>query len=194
MQSEELILSLIEQTRQIINKAEKIKGYDLQALNWREHPGSWSVLECLEHLNLYGDYYLPQMESSIQPHASKHEAVFKSGPLGKYFAESMLPKDKLNKMKTFKDKNPLNARLDKTVIDRFITHQIKFLDLLDASRQVSLNKVRIKTSISNLIRLKLGDTFLFIMNHNLRHLKQIERIEAQQKLSGDKSTIDAATA
>jgi hypothetical protein len=37
----------------------------------------------------------------------------------------MLPKEKLNKMKTFKDKNPLNAVLDKTVINKFIDQQIK---------------------------------------------------------------------
>lgn len=43
----------------------------------------------------------------------------------------MLPKEKLNKMKTFKDKNPLNANLDKLIIDKFINQQIKLLDLLN---------------------------------------------------------------
>lgn len=177
MQSEKLIQTLLEQTRQIINQSEKLKSYDLNTLTWKENEISWSVLECLEHLNLYGDFYLPQMESKIKNSSTKTDIEFKSGILGNYFAKSMLPKEKLNKMKTFKDKNPLNSNLNKTVIDRFITQQIKLLDLLNQSRNVSLNKVKIQTSISSLIKLNLGDTFQFLINHIIRHLKQIDRIQ-----------------
>lgn len=181
MQSEKLIQTLIEQTRQIINQVEKLKNYDLQTLTWKENPTSWSILECLEHLNLYGDFYLPSIEKKIKNSDTKNDIEFKSGLLGNYFAQSMLPKEKLNKMKTFKDKNPLNAKLDKAVIDKFINHQIKLLDLLNQSRNVSLNKVKIETSISNLLKLKLGDTFQFFINHIIRHLNQIDRIQTAMK-------------
>lgn len=177
MQTEYLIQSLLEQTRQILNQVEKLKNYDLHSLTWKENPTSWSILECLEHLNLYGDFYLPQIESKIKTSNTQFESEFRSGILGGYFAKSMLPKEKLNKMKTFKDKNPLNAKLDKTVIDKFINQQIILLDLFNKSRNVSLNKVKVETSISSLIKLKLGDTFQFFINHIIRHLKQIDRIE-----------------
>ncbi len=177
MQSETLLQSLIEQTRQIINQAEKLNNYDLPALTWREQSASWNVLECLEHLNLYGNFYLPQIEMKIKNTPTKNDADFKSGWLGSYFAKSMLPKEKLNKMNTFKDKNPLHAKLDKTVIQKFINQQVKLLDLLSEARNVSLNKVRIETSISKLITLKLGDTFQFLINHIIRHLNQIDKIQ-----------------
>lgn len=176
MQSEKLIESLIEQTRQIINQVEKLKTEHLDRLTRKENQNSWSVLECLEHLNLYGDFYLPEMNSKITQSKSVSENTFKSGWLGGYFAKSMLPKDKLNKMKTFKDKNPLNAKLDKSVIDKFLNQQIQLLDLLNRARKVNLNSVRISTSISKLIKLKLGDTFMFYVNHMIRHMKQIERV------------------
>lgn len=181
MQSEKLIQTLLEQTRQIINQSEKLKSYDLDTLTWKENEISWSILECFEHLNLYGDFYLPQMDSKIKNSSTKTDLEFKSGILGNYFAKSMLPKEKLNKMKTFKDKNPLNSNLDKTVIDRFIDQQIKLLDLLNQSRNVSLNKVKIQTSVSSIIKLKLGDTFQFFINHIIRHLKQIDRIQQTMK-------------
>ena len=149
MQSEKLIQSLIEQTRQIINQAEKLKNYDLHTLTWKENETSWSMLECLEHLNLYGDFYLPQIENKIKNSSSKNELEFKTGLLGNYFANSMLPKEKLNKMKTFKDKNPLDASLDTTVITKFIDQQHQLIGLLNQSRNVSLNKVKIPTSISS---------------------------------------------
>lgn len=181
MQTENFIQSLIEQSRQIVNQVEKLDANDWQSLTWKQDSNSWNILECLEHLNLYGDFYLPQIENSIKSSNTQSEIEFRSGILGSYFAKSMLPKEKLNKIKTFKDKNPLNGDLDKTVIDRFINQQIKLIELLNKSRKVSLNKVKIKISISKLIRLKLGDTFQFIINHNIRHLKQIERIQAERK-------------
>lgn len=183
MQSENLIQTLLEQTRQIIHHAENLKTFDMPTLLWRENESSWCILECLEHLNLYGDFYLPEIENKIKNSKTKTDFEFKSGILGSYFAKSMLPKGKLNKMKTSKDKNPLHENLDRTVIDRFINQQIQLADLLNQSRNVSLNKVKIQISISSLIKLKLGDTFQFFINHIIRHLNQIDRIQTAKKMS-----------
>ncbi|HMU97695.1 MAG TPA: DinB family protein [Chitinophagales bacterium] len=177
MQSEKLLQSLIEQTNQITYQAEKFKTFDLDILTWRENNTSWNILECLEHLNLYGDFYLLQIETKIKNSKTKSELDIKSGLLGNYFAESMLPKEKLNKMKTFKDKNPLNAQLDKSVIDKFLSQQKKLISILHQAKNVSLNKIKIETSISSLLKLKLGDTFQFFINHIVRHFKQIEKIQ-----------------
>jgi hypothetical protein len=176
MQSNQHIETLIEQTRLIMNKAEQLKSLDDHTLTWKENESSWSILECLEHLNLYGDFYLPEIEGKIKATISKSEHEFRPGLLGNYFALSMLPKEKLNKMKTFKDKNPLNSALDRTVLDRFLTQQIQLLNLLNDSRKVSLNKVKVPTTLSKLIQLKLGDVFPFIINHNIRHFKQIDNV------------------
>lgn len=181
MQTEQLIQSLIEQTRIIINQAEQLKTLDNHSLTWKENETSWSILECLEHLNLYGDFYLPQMDAKIKASTSKAELEFRPGLLGNYFAKSMLPKEKLNKMKTFKDKNPLNSALDRAVIDRFLTQQMRLLNLLNESRKVSLNKVKVPTTLTSLIQLKLGDAFPFVVNHNIRHFKQIENVQKAMK-------------
>ena len=36
------------------------------ALHWKAQPQRWSFLECLEHLNRYGDFYLPELERVVQ--------------------------------------------------------------------------------------------------------------------------------
>jgi len=180
--SETLISELIENTRQNLNFAETLKTKSINQLNWKENTKSWSILECLEHLNLYGDFYLPEIEKTINGAKSKTEFIFKSGILGNYFAESMLPKTKLNKMKTFKDKNPLNSHLDSKTIDRFVNQQMKMIDLLNKARSISLNKEKTSITLTKLIRVKIGDTFRFVINHNIRHIKQIENcINAQER-------------
>ena len=172
-----LISDLTERTRILLNQAEKLKQTQGEALNRRQAPASWSALECIEHLNLYGDFYLPEIEKAIRNTRHTHPAkIFRSGWLGNYFAQSMLPKEKLNKMKTFKDKNPLGSKLDPSVIDRFTGQQMEILNLLDRARnEVDLNRTRTAISISTVIKLKLGDTFRFLIYHNQRHMVQAFR-------------------
>ena len=178
--SEILILELIETTRQNLNFAELLKLKKDPELNWKENINSWSILECLKHLNLYGDFYIPEIDKTMVNSKHKCEIEFASGFLGNYFAESMLPKQKLNKMKTFKDKNPLNSKLDRKVIDEFIAQQMKIIDLLNEAKNVSLNQNKVNITLTKWIKLKLGDIFRIVINHNFRHIKQIENnIKAQ---------------
>jgi hypothetical protein len=176
MQSALLLNELTTQTKKAIQTAQAFQQEDLNMLIKRQTPSSWNVLECLEHLNLYGDFYLPEIEAGIKSAKQENEPLFKPGLLGDYFAKSMLPKEKLNKLKTFKDKNPISTNLDPTAIERFILQQQELIRLLKMAESISLSKIKIKTSISSLIKLKLGDVFRFIINHNIRHLQQAERV------------------
>jgi len=173
--SNQLISVLSGIVKHHIRFAESLMTKSDSELNYRTNPESWSALECLQHLNLYGDFYLPEIEKRINASNTSPEPVFKSGVLGNYFANSMLPKEKLNKMKTFKDKNPLGSKLDKRTIEEFIRQQNELLSLLERSKNINLNKVKTSISISNLIKLKLGDTFRFLINHNERHIVQAKK-------------------
>ncbi len=173
MQTAALLDRLLDECRYVILEVEKLKDLELDTLCWRKDSLSWNILECIEHLNRYGVFYLSAIESAMQTAPKTPEDHFAGGWLGRYFAKSMLPKEKLNKMKTFKNKNPLNTPLDKSVIEVCIQQQIKMMDLIEMSREVSLN-TRVNTSLSSLLRLKLGDTFQFVINHNLRHMEQMK--------------------
>lgn len=179
--TEKLLTELKDSTHLIIVKVNEFKLLSEAELNWKENAEKWSILECLEHLNLYGDFYIPEINKAIQNSQTSKRSQFKSGVLGNYFAESMLPKEGMKKMKTFKDKNPANSTLTNSVIDRFLDQQASILKLLDAAQKVDLQKTKTAVSISKLIRLRLGDTFRFIINHNKRHFVQIEKIILQLK-------------
>lgn len=176
IKSEKLIQDLIERTRININQAEKFSSLSNEKLNFRAGKDSWSILECFEHLNLYGDFYIPEIKQRIEKSRTNPKENFGSGILGDYFAKNMLPKEKLNKMKTFKDKNPIGSKLDKKTIERFISQQEQMLNLLDKSREIDLNKTKTAISITNLIKLKIGDTFRVVIYHNERHLEQANKL------------------
>ncbi len=172
METQELIEELIELTQKNKSEAQAFKELPIEKLNRKQNAESWSVLECIEHLNRYGDFYIPEIKHQIEKSTHKKSEVFKSGFLGDYFAKGMLPKEKLNKMKTFKSMNPLNCSLNKNVLDKFIYQQEQMLKLLEKSKSTDLTKVKTSISISKWIKLRLGDTFRVVVYHNLRHIIQ----------------------
>ena len=176
VESEVLIAGLIEDTKKNLNQIEKFNQLSLAELNLKKDKDSWSVLECVEHLNLYGDYYLPEIKKQIISSKNKQTTHFKSGILGNYFTNLMLPKSKLKKMKTLNDKNPIGSSLDKEVLGRFIQQQQTILELLAKARTVNLTRTKTAISISKLIKLRLGDTFRFVIAHNQRHLLQAHNV------------------
>lgn len=176
MKSITLITDLINRTKSNIERVENLRGLTLEQLNYRKKRDSWSILECIEHLNLYGDFYLPEIEKQIKKSRHKTSEEFKSGFLGDYFAKSMLPKENLNKMKTFKDKNPIGSSLHLDTLNRFLSQQNQLIKLLEQAKKVNLNKTKTAISITKLIKLKLGDTFRIVIYHNQRHILQAEKI------------------
>lgn len=170
----DLLQSLTAHTQRFVHRAQALRHADMDTLTQRPNPDAWNALECLEHLNLYGDHYLPAMAQQMEQSTTPPSPSFKAGLLGNYMTESMRPKSQLNKMKTFADKNPMRQLLDKTVIDRFLTQQTQMLALLARAHHVNLNAVKVKTTLP-LLRFNLGDTFRFVIEHNARHFEQLER-------------------
>ncbi|MDX1446941.1 DinB family protein [Lishizhenia sp.] len=175
METIQLIKLLQENSTKHIQFALDCKTEDLATLNDKADENSWSILECIEHLNLYGDFYNPSLTKSLEKAPPAKSANYKPGFFGNYFTQSMYPKEKLNKMKTFKDKNPAGSTLNLQHLDRFIGQQKEFLHLLELAKKKNLN-FRTPISISKWFKLKLGDTFHFVSAHNERHIQQAKRI------------------
>ena len=174
--STQLLKELTANTENHIKRVSAFLEMSDEHLNQRPGPKSWTVLECIEHLNRYGDYYIPAMRERMEADSKPAAELFKSGLLGNYFANTMLPKAKMKKMSTFKDKNPLGSALNKSTIRRFNQQQLDMLELLELAENKNLNSIKIPITITRFIKFKLGDTFRFLIYHNERHIQQAERV------------------
>ncbi len=137
--------------------------------------GGWSIVQCLEHLNTYGYFYLPEIKKGFENNIDLiANPQFKSSWLGNYFTGLMKPNAK-NKMKAFKKHVP-DAELDSIkVIQEFINQQELLLKYLRLAKNTDINKIKIPISLTKFIKLKLGDVFQFITAHIERHLVQAQR-------------------
>lgn len=180
--STQLLNDLHQRTEIILQKA--IGSWQMlppEQLAKQPAPGQWSAAQCLQHLNFYGHYYLPALEKAIE--MAKQRGLtctgkFQSGWLGAYFTNLMKPQaDGRLKSKMASPKNAIPAAAPDPVatLMEFIEQQEHLLQLLEAARTVDLSAIRVPISLTRLIRLRLGDTFGFVIAHHERHVLQAER-------------------
>lgn len=176
--NENLINELLAQTNICIKTVKHFQQLSLEELKLKPSPESWCILECIIHLNMYSDYYLPVLEEKISSNHSLHNQIFKSGILGNYFANLMTVNNgKITKMKAPKDKTPTFADItSKQPLNQFIDNQERFKKILMSAQLVDLTKIKIPISLTRLIKLRLGDTLRFVSYHNVRHIHQAEII------------------
>jgi hypothetical protein len=158
---------------------------DPQLLQQRPAPDRWSVLDCLDHLNRYGRFYLPRLQAKVDKALAKGEAPaprLRHGWLGAYFIRAMMPKPpqpagkRKGGMAAMKAYDPLRTPADHThTLAEFVAQQEQLLRLLQQARAVNLNRHRMGTTLGNWLTLKLGDLLGFLIAHNLRHMTQAQR-------------------
>lgn len=179
METKQLLDELTQLTVQAISVAATFKNETPETLNRRLSENSWSILECFEHLNRYGDFYIPELNHRIaKARYTQPQFHYKHGLLGGYFAR-MMKAENPTKIKSLKDYNPIGSKLDSQVLDTFITQQEALLICLDKARHIDLIKNKTVISLTKFIRLQMGDTFSFLIYHNERHIKQASNVLKQ---------------
>ncbi len=181
--SVELLNQLQADVRQMILEANYLQSTDPGILLQQPAPGKWSVIQVLEHLNSYGNYYLLAIEKSLDED-KKATNVFKPGWIGNYFTKLMKPGENgriLNKMQSPKDHRPHSHPDAFPVLTTFLEQQHYLLELLEKAKAKNIGSIRTPISIARLIKLKVGDVFRFLIAHQQRHFIQIENTLAAVK-------------
>lgn len=176
--SNELLNELQATLTKCTNTVNDFLKLDANLLNQKTSKEAWSALECIEHLNLYADFYIPKFIDIVNK-ATAGTAVdtFSSGFLGGWAAKSMKVTNgkAITKMKTFKSKNPINSILTTATIDKFLQQQQQLELVLAKAAAINLNKNRCATTLGFFISFKFGDILQFIIYHIERHIIQAKK-------------------
>lgn len=174
---DELLEDLKQRTNRITDEVRDFEKMNDAMLRHKLAGDGWNVLECIEHLRYYSNFYLPEISKRISTAPPAPEARdFRPGWLGDYFAKMMLPGEKSKKISTFKSMNPAGKKLDRQVLQAFLQQQQVTSDLLEEAMKIDLNKTRASISIAPWMTLRLGDVFRVVIYHNERHIVQAQNV------------------
>tara|TARA_R110002050_G_scaffold300621_1_gene470994 strand:- start:18728 stop:19279 length:552 start_codon:yes stop_codon:yes gene_type:complete len=171
-----LLNDLKTKTEFCIKEAKRLVKQREEKLNDHPNPETWSALQCIDHLNKYGDYYLPELNAAMNDSSLPPSSHFSPGFVGNIFAKAMHPTVGKSKMQSPVDKAPAKSDLSKDILNTFMDQQKSFLEVLKMAESKNLNKVKIKITISKWIKIKLGDALRVTIYHNERHILQAIKV------------------
>jgi uncharacterized damage-inducible protein DinB len=169
-----LLTQLTAELSENILLAKQLLNKPVETLKHSPGLNSWSILQVIDHLNTYNNYYLPQIKSAVADGFTDNTNIYKSSFIGDYFVKMMQPVNQTitKKYKAAKRHLP-KAVNNPIVIDDYITQQQELLTAIQLSVNTSLTKNKIAISISPIIKLRLGDVYRFLIAHQQRHFVQI---------------------
>jgi len=180
--SNQIIKDCIKSTQENIERVKKSFSHlsDIQ-FNWKPHPDSWSVGECLSHLVNSNNLYLNKIENILNsfPTSNEKDFPYKQSFLGKLIAKGVDPSN-LKKAKTFKVFFPASSNIQKNIIDEYVKSSEKLIELVGKIQHLDLKKIKLSSPVNILIRQNLGDPLIIIPLHDERHLNQAKRVMSQK--------------
>jgi hypothetical protein len=178
MKPVELLDEFVNVVDEIISNATEFQNFAESDLNVKEHAKGWSILQCFEHLNQYNQHYLKQLTTAIRNAKPSSSVEIAYSWVGRKSITMMDPENRA-KQKTFRHMEPSRSELKKSVIEKFIADQVQLKELLIQAKTnaLDLNQKTVKVEFFKLLKMYTGETFQFMINHQLRHIRQAERIK-----------------
>ncbi|MBU2490983.1 MAG: DinB family protein [Bacteroidetes bacterium] len=172
--------NLAEQFEELGKSLNKItEGLTEEQFNTKPSETSWSVGNCISHLNATWDQYNYLISEAVlknQNPSINNPDLYKPRYLMKMFTNMMEPPYKF-KMKTFAQ-FVSNEKLSKQeTINKFnagIEEAVKFIH---ASENVDIKKTIIVSPVSKFMKYQLGELFPFLAAHARRHIWQAENVK-----------------
>lgn len=154
------------------------KTLTVEQLNWKPMKKSWSVAQCLDHLIVTHNLFVPLFEklSKGEFKATLWQKISPfSGFCGRFLVKGLDPTN-MKPMKTTPLAYPSSSKIEADIVDRFVAHQrevIAALEKLPADIDTSMT---ITSPLMRIVTYSLSDALTFMPMHCKRHYLQAKRV------------------
>ncbi len=155
-------------------------GLGVEQLNWQPEPEAWSIGQCLDHLCVMNDVYLPAIAKALEGQPGKAVEEITPGWFGRFFLGNFVePSEKSKRVKAPKKIAPA-SRVEEAVLERLQAGNKKVRGLIERASGYDVNRIRFKNPFVPLIRFTVGTGLTIVVRHEHRHLLQAERVKAAE--------------
>jgi len=153
------------------------RGLTIEQFNWVPAPGRWSIGQCIEHLNITSERYIPVFKKAIDDGRAAgrvSSAPITLGFLERWFMQSLEPpvrmKFKAPKAFVAPPQLPVDATLE-----RWDAMQAGMAECIRSAEGVDFRRIKVPSQFGP-VSFSLGGTFLILLAHERRHLWQAREV------------------
>jgi hypothetical protein len=153
-----------------------VAGLTEEQLNWQPAPGCWSVGQCLEHLCITNEAYLPAISAVLNEQPDSPADEITPGWFARWFIRSFIEPSPQTKRAPAPAKIRPTARVGLSVLERFLAGNESCRELMVRARAKNVNRIHFWNPFIPGIRFTVGTGLQIIVGHERRHLLQAERV------------------
>jgi hypothetical protein len=152
-------------------------GLTVEQLNWQPAPGVWSIGQCLEHLCLGNEAYLPAMSAALNGKAGSPVQEITPGWFARWFIRSFIEPSAGTKRASAPKKIVPGNRVALSIVERFLRGNQDARQLIRQAEAYNVNRIRFVNPFLPLLRFTVGTGLKITCGHERRHLLQAERVK-----------------
>jgi len=145
-------------------------------INWKPSPQQWSIGQCLEHLSLSNETYVPAIGEALTGPGNGAVEEITPGWFGRWFIRSYVEPSPETKRGQAPRKTTPRSQVDAAILDRLLRSNDEVRKLARRAVDYDVNRIRFRNPYVPVIRFTVGTGLLIMPAHERRHLLQAERI------------------
>ena len=154
-----------------------VLGLTPEQLNWQPVPSAWSVGQCVEHLCLTNEIYLPAISGSLAGKPVSAVQEITPGWFARWFIRSYIEPSTETKHARAPKKIVPSTRVEPSVLDRFLRGNQAVREIVCYAANYDVNEVRFRNPFIPVLRFTVGTGLQIVSRHQRRHLLQAERVK-----------------
>jgi len=157
-------------------------GLSESQFNWRPSASRWSIGQCIQHLNITLERYLPVLDQAMsagRSHGHVAEGPFVATLLERWFIRSMEPPVR----RRFKTPSAFVGAAELPLESTLATWEQlhgRLARLIQESEGLDRRRVNVRSQFAP-ISLGLGATFVVLLAHERRHLWQAREVRLEME-------------
>jgi hypothetical protein len=176
-------MDAIEEVEKELNEATHrawtlVQSTDGRLFTVRPNASSWSAAECLSHLSISSELFLPVLQQAIDDArkrgtkaAARPPKMDLIGRVLRWFLEPPIRQ----RVKTTARFVPRSVRAKAEAFGEFAALQSKITELLNATRGMDIGRIKVVSPFDKRVRFNLYSAFRVLVAHERRHLWQAEQ-------------------
>ena len=167
---------LISELEILDRRAERLaRTLNREQLNWSPAPGAWSIGQCLQHLLIGNEIYLPAIATSLHGQQESPVQEVTLGRFSRWFIRNYIAPSSTTRARAPRKIRPA-AEVETSVLDAFLRSNHMARDLIRQASAYDVNGIRFRNPFIPVLRFTVATGLEIVSKHESRHLLQAERV------------------
>ena len=157
-------------------RAERVaRGLSREQLNWGPAPGAWGIGQCLDHLRIANELYLPAIAKALDGSEQSPAQEAKLSLFMRWFIRNYIGPEMRTRAKSPTKAQPA-AAVEVSVVDAFLRSNKLAREVISRASAYDVNRIRFTNPFVPIFRFTVGAGLEIVSQHECRHLLQAERV------------------